>query len=249
MSNRTLRPVVILFATATAFAALSAGGQAPVKVSPAKVAPATVAPVKVAPAAVASIDAVAIANAELPQGLRRTPQLDQVVTDLRAGRTEQANGAFREYLAGAQRIGAVDVNTLVQWVLRESYLQTTEDLRAYAEKVKYFNTTKKQVREYLQELRDYSQSMARSPAPAARTLRCLNWPKLDVRPCTLTRDQIDKEIAAWEEKLNGLGDDAQLANVDLQNVLQKQQQTLQMMSNISKMLHDTASNVIRKIGG
>ena len=52
-----------------------------------------------------------------------------------------------------------------------------------------------------------------------------------------------------EERLNSVGDDAQLANVDLQNVLQKQQQTLQMMSNISKMLYDTAQSVLRKIGG
>ena len=52
-----------------------------------------------------------------------------------------------------------------------------------------------------------------------------------------------------EETLNTLGDDAQLANVDLQNWLQKQQQTLQMMSNISKLLHDTAMNTIRKLGG
>ena len=44
-------------------------------------------------------------------------------------------------------------------------------------------------------------------------------------------------------------DDAQLANVNLQNVLQKQQQTLQMMSNVSKMLYDTATSVIRHIGG
>ena len=50
-------------------------------------------------------------------------------------------------------------------------------------------------------------------------------------------------------ELSGLGDDAQLANVDLQNVLQKQQQVLQMMSNISKMLHDTAKAVTQKMGG
>ncbi len=43
-------------------------------------------------------------------------------------------------------------------------------------------------------------------------------------------------------------DDAQLANVDLQNTLQKQQQTLQMLSNISKMQHDNAMTIIRKIG-
>ncbi|MDP7037868.1 MAG: hypothetical protein QGI45_01815, partial [Myxococcota bacterium] len=62
-------------------------------------------------------------------------------------------------------------------------------------------------------------------------------------------DGLDTAIQGWEEKLNSVGDDAQLANVDLQNMLQKQQQTLQMMSNISKMLHDTAQAVIRKIGG
>jgi multidrug resistance efflux pump len=52
-----------------------------------------------------------------------------------------------------------------------------------------------------------------------------------------------------QKHLNSIGDDAQLANVDLQNVLQKQQQTLQMLSNMSKSLHDTAKAVIRKIGG
>jgi len=62
-------------------------------------------------------------------------------------------------------------------------------------------------------------------------------------------DALDNEIQKWEEKLNSVGDDAQLANVDLQNMLQKQQQTLQMLSNISKTLHDTAMSVIRKIGG
>ena len=43
-------------------------------------------------------------------------------------------------------------------------------------------------------------------------------------------------------------DDSQLANIDLQSALQKQQQTMQMMSNVSKMLHDTSMAVIRKIG-
>ncbi|MBN1960013.1 MAG: hypothetical protein JW841_03640 [Deltaproteobacteria bacterium] len=61
--------------------------------------------------------------------------------------------------------------------------------------------------------------------------------------------QLEAEIKAKEEKLNTVGDDAQLANVDLQNMLQKQQQTLQMMSNISKVLYDTAMAITRKIGG
>ena len=59
---------------------------------------------------------------------------------------------------------------------------------------------------------------------------------------------IDAEIVKWEQKLWSVGDDAQLANIDLQNMLQKQQQTLQTISNVSKMLHDTAMAIIRKIG-
>ena len=55
----------------------------------------------------------------------------------------------------AQQGGAVDPNALVQEVLRESYVQTTEDLRFYADKVKYFNECKKEVREYLSKMRDY----------------------------------------------------------------------------------------------
>jgi hypothetical protein len=47
------------------------------------------------------------------------------------------------------------------------------------------------------------------------------------------------------EKVAG-GDGPQLANVDLQNALQKAQQTLQMMGNISKMFHDNALSVIRR---
>jgi hypothetical protein len=39
-----------------------------------------------------------------------------------------------------------------------------------------------------------------------------------------------------------------LANRDQQVNLQKQQQTLQMLSNVSKLLHDTAQAVVRKIG-
>jgi len=62
---------------------------------------------------------------------------------------------------------------------------------------------------------------------------------------------VSKELTKGniEEKLDSLGSDAQLAIQDLQNILQKQQQTLQRLSNVSKELYDTAQSVIRKIGG
>jgi hypothetical protein len=145
-------------------------------------------------------------------------------SDLHAGTPGEAlarslpASRFDAVALNPQPLPPKDINELVQWVLRESYTSTTEDLRFYAEKVKSYNDAKKQVRDELHCARE-------------------------------ALGEVDSHIKGLEDKLNSVGDDAQLANVDLQNALQKQQQTLQMMSNISKLVHDTAMSVIRKIGG
>jgi len=59
---------------------------------------------------------------------------------------------------------------------------------------------------------------------------------------------LQKYIEQLEEDLQSVGEDGQLGNIDMQNALEKQQQTLQMLSNVSKMLHDTSMAIIRKIG-
>ena len=59
---------------------------------------------------------------------------------------------------------------------------------------------------------------------------------------------LQKLLDKWEEELQDVGDDAQLGNIDMQNMLEKQQQTIQTLSNVSKMLHDTSMAIIRKLG-
>ena len=108
----------------------------------------------------------------------------------------------------------LDINALVQYVIRESYMESSDDLSYHANKVKYFNQQKKKIRDQINEI----------------------------------RAEMEKYISLMEEQLSTIGDDAQLANIDLQNMLQKQQQTIQMLANVSKTLHDTALAVIRKIG-
>lgn len=66
-------------------------------------------------------------------------------------------------------------------------------------------------------------------------------------PCE-NEEQLKAYIKQLEDKLNSVGEDAQLANVDLQNSMQRMQQTLSRLANISKNMHDTAMNTIRKIG-
>ncbi len=60
-------------------------------------------------------------------------------------------------------------------------------------------------------------------------------------------ESLDKEIAFWDKNLNTLGEDGQLFNINLQGSLQQMQQYIQMMSNISKMQHDTNMAIIRKL--
>ena len=77
------------------------------------------------------------------------------------------------------------------------------------------------------------------------------WDLLGVsEPEVIASGDVDlsARIKALEDKLNAIGDDSQLANVDLQNELQKQQAILQAMSLISKIVYDTAIGVIRKLG-
>jgi hypothetical protein len=51
------------------------------------------------------------------------------------------------------------------------------------------------------------------------------------------------------QKIYGGTADAPLTNPDLLNLLQQQQQTLQLVQNVSKSLYDTSLATQRKIGG
>jgi hypothetical protein len=175
-----------------------------------------------------ALQAAAVAESRSSLTLSQARKLNRVIEALRSGESELVEREWRAFIENqVNGGGAIDSNALVQQVLREAYLSATEDLRFYAEKVRYFNQAKKQIREAL--------------AHAGAVQATLTTASL--------KSEMEAHIKKLEEQLNGVGDDAQLANVDLQNVLQKQQQTLQMMSNISKMLYDTAQSVIRKMGG
>ena len=87
-------------------------------------------------------------------------------------------------------------------------------------------------------------------AGAAKVQTAQTGPIRWMAPESLSRSYTETQVqvAALEQQLSSMGDDAQLANIDLQSTLQRMQQTLQTISNVSKMLHDTAMAVIRKIG-
>ena len=115
--------------------------------------------------------------------------------------------------------------------IRTSVLETNGDLRFFAARAERLKSEIAGTRRLLAELRDLKRQM-RNNAIAVQQV---------------TPKMLDAEIAKWQQELATIGDDAQLANIDLQNAMQKQAQTMQILSNIMKMLHDSAMAVIRNI--
>jgi hypothetical protein len=179
--------------------------------------------------------------------------------------------------AGRPPTTGEDVFTLVREVLREAYLEAAEELRIYAEKVREINRRKKALRGYLTALRKFKASVLSTArergvdlcrgddndlAMLAQVFEehayTYDVGEVEYQLCVPNRVPptavksvvlLDNEIACWEERLATLGDVSELSAIELQNAVQKTQQNLQMLSNVSKMAHDSIMAIIRKIGG
>lgn len=205
---------------------------------------------------------VRVAAAESPADLTASQkqQLEAVATALRAGNKELARKHWNEFSNKyfTARDKSAHLDTLVYVVLKDGVLpngpsapQRSVEIDKVRAKIAGLDKVRSGGTNYVTRLRQLSS--LKEPA----TVRKLEVKYdaagvaslIESQEAKMSLEALEAEIRKWEEKLNAIGDDAQLANVDLQNMLQKQQQTLQMMSNISRMLYDTALAVIRKIGG
>lgn len=183
----------------------------------------------------------------------RAQETAGVISLLKVKRNAEAKSNWTGLVKGLvdDNISGMDINMLIQYILKEAFLDTQRDLVDLLAKMDDLNRKKEAIRDYLEEVRKARDNFTRGMqfAFADPGIKVVRRKLVQLPKRLATKTMLEEEIKKWEEKLNGIGDDAQLANVDLQNILQKQQQTLQMMSNISKMLYDTAQSVIRRIGG
>jgi hypothetical protein len=161
----------------------------------------------------------------------------------RSGNTASLLSGWQAFI-GTAHPPAGDIDALAQIVMQEASRQAQDDLKSMLEQVTAANDHKQALTAELQRVRD-------AQAALARGQRALPFKPSGVLPAVSVASAAD--LAAYrkrlEDALGNTGDDAQLANVDLQNATQKQQQLMQMLSSISKQLHDTAMATVRKIGG
>jgi hypothetical protein len=181
-------------------------------------------------------------------------KLDQVVALLKARKTAEANAKWKVFAeAYFTRDTKGDLDRLLDWVLLKSHLESQRDLLQAARSAAFQERRKVAVQEYLADLRSKQRTL-KDGTVTVRILLLRSRTETEEDPVVengrkaVRAAQLQEMVGQWEQKLNTVGDDAQLANIDLQNVLQKQQQLVQMLSNVSKLLTDTATAVIRKIG-
>ena len=195
-----------------------------------------------------TMDRLARTPLEVPNALTGQEQqaLREIAGQIKAHDTRSATNGWSALLTTLNRGNIpVDVNALTQFVLRESYLQSNKDLKDHADKVKRLNEEKKQCRREMADLGSGIADLKRKQLER----RPVGKPPQPPDPYAVQLAALTKSLRQLEERCSKLNDDGQLANIDLQNAMQRQQQALQMISNISKTLHDTAMAIIANIKG
>jgi hypothetical protein len=165
----------------------------------------------------------------------------------------------------------IDVNALIQAVLAESYRGNSEDLKAFATKVQFYNNLKKELRTRENAARTFeaahidpkggttlSAPFTTGQDPSS-TFTGTDKPKFSphmdsgtppkAEPSITTTNAMDAYIQGLEGQLQSAGDDSQMAQLQLQTMTQTQQQLIQTMSDLSKKANDTIMAITRNIAG
>lgn len=184
-----------------------------------------------------------LSNSALRKTMRLVTELDMLAVQPLAAPFDRmsANADLQKQWAALVRTAApktgLDVMTLLQWTLRQAYLENTADLRAYANKVKAINEQKKALRKLITRLRG---SIA-----AGRFSETLEFD--DETYTVNNQEEAEALLTDLETMLNTMGEDNQLAQMQLQDALAQMSQLLQALSNMMKKMHKAQKNLIKNL--
>jgi hypothetical protein len=185
-------------------------------------------------------------------------KLGAVITHLKKNDTASAELAWKK-LSGTmfKREGAPIRAKVVHYVLHESYMETHKDLKYHAEKVRFYNDQKEAAFTQRKLLEGHRDALKRSrKAGAVATIKPLRLapafkpgvaPLLSSKPADVDVDSVVDELAGIVVLCDHAEENSKQAVKGLENAVQKQQRVYLTMSNVSKMLHDTAKAMIQNV--
>lgn len=149
-----------------------------------------------------------------------------------------------------ERSRGSDTDTAIQHVLEEAKGEAKRNVQRAIEKQAGYQALKGAIRNELHSIRDLLFRATQGKVELRPKVFGVSAGKVVIKEANYLiskRADIEAYAEALGRQLSSLSDDAQMANIDLQNMLQRQQQVLQMLATMEKMLHDTASAIIRKL--
>ena len=160
--------------------------------------------------------------------------LDRVVGHIKQ-KPDDLEGIGREWTRFVKSLAnhskPVDLSALMDHTVRTSMLESNGDLRFFAARAERLKCDMAGTKRLLAELMRLKRKIRDNPAVFEQ----------------VTAQMLDAEITKWRAKLTMIRADAQLANVDLQNSMQKQSQAVNMMSSILKTMRDRASAITKNV--
>ena len=201
----------------------------------------------------------ALMSAQLRE-LRRIGMLIQQLSAQQGTLDAATRGRWVNFVEGVAGSGMeVQPQTLVQYVLHAAYAEATQDLGLRAAKVAFYNNLRAKIRAEILKTREIEEAVAGAADEAPlknpfKKKRFLTEPTPDgtvhVQEGELvsSKGQLAGYAEALEQQLQAVGNDAGAANTALQQALQNQQQTLQTVTNVSKMLKDAATAAVQGAG-
>jgi hypothetical protein len=173
-------------------------------------------------------------------------------------------------------LSSLDIDALVMLVMFDIWKSEELDLKEMVNEMHKINEAKQKQREYLEHFKKQKSSteikireeykttttMTTSQKKVASSvliketastsllnIKYTKTPNLPVLkdPSQMSVSELERAISTTNANLNSLEEIDQLDQLAFQDAMQKQAQILQLMSNISKMLHDTLKGIIQNL--
>jgi len=151
----------------------------------------------------------------MARALVRTPSFDAI------------RGRWKQFIQTWPAGRPLDVDALIAWVVRQSYLEADRTLKGYAAKVRYFDEQKIRLREELRR--------ARGQRPGAAPAR--------VQPGIAPAG----DIRLLEQRLKRAEEQSQEANAAFQNFDQKANQLYNLLASVMKAMKEMAMGTVRNM--
>ena len=146
--------------------------------------------------------------------------------------------------------GREEIESLILYILNQSFLQSDPDLLMHGEKARFYREQEKIVHEHLSALRKFKSAHAADESPDAMIESPVLSSYVPGGTAVRSRErekvtwaEIEERIEAWDRTRVSIEENARSANSELQRTMVKRRGKVHEISAASQMLHDVAEAI------